>query len=71
MKPLGREIVVINWALWKCPYKAWEYIEEMIRIGLPCRIDNVSDKDWEILYKDLGDNIKRGEGNVSETFLVF
>lgn len=55
-----RNIVVLNWHLWQCKQQGKEYIAEMLGLGLSCRIDRISDEEWESLTSEFGQSIERG-----------
>lgn len=54
-----RERVEINWHLWDSE-EALMYIEEMMKIGLPCRINFISENEWILLSNRFGAFVERG-----------
>ena len=54
-----RERVEINWHLWDRE-EALMYIEEMMKIGLPCRINFISENEWILLSNRFGAFVERG-----------
>ncbi|WP_154664026.1 hypothetical protein [Bacillus cihuensis] len=51
-------MVVMQWQLWNIK-EAIEYIREMKKIGLNCRLCNISDLDWTILKMMFGSSVER------------
>lgn len=58
---MGKNIVVINWPLWGKKNDAVNYIDEMVKIGLLCRINHISDSEWDLIAAKFGEFVEGGE----------
>lgn len=53
-------MVIIEWHLWESKVELKEYILSMKNIGLKCKINKISDKEWTNLREQFGTFVERG-----------
>ena len=53
-------MVIIEWSLWESKDETINYITEMEKIGLICRINHIGEAEWNEISARFGEFVERG-----------